>query len=175
MREVSIEGQPVLVSQRDKYPRTERIRKKRKKSIREKGIEKLTPKQKNALVNYVNKGCNPQKKKEAAVEAGYHPNTGKRSLDNILKSNKMLQALDKAKVNEELIAEKIKEGLDAKHPFKPQQKDFHAIIKYIKEFNSLKGHYAPQKIEGEQKHIHVHITKDDKDTLERYKEISEES
>lgn len=71
MNILDVGGISALASKRDLRPRTVRIKFKKRKPLKELGFSKLNHKQKTALANFMASGCDPRKKKEAAVAAGY--------------------------------------------------------------------------------------------------------
>jgi len=161
MREIIVDGFPVVVkTRRETFPRVHRI-KLRKKQKKEAGnrIRKLTPKQMRAKEEYIKLGATPDVKREAGLRAGYCPDKAVRGVNSAIKP--IAKELDERGVNDEVIVDKLIDGLDAMHPIKPDQKDHHARIKFIKEVNLLKDNYPPKRIQSEERHVVLHITPDD--------------
>jgi len=171
MYEVRHRNLPVLVSGRERIPGRRRVRPKVRKIV-DFGIRKLNPRQKEALANYLEMGC--KNKKLAATMAGYSPNNAINDMNRILSRKPIVDALKKRGVTDDKIAEVIAQGLQAKHPFKPKKKDFHAIDKFVKEANRLLNNYPPVKIESQEKVVHIHLTMDDFAAYESYKKLRAE-
>jgi len=161
-----IEGIPVLIRERDRPPRTIRI--KIKKKIKDRTMEELPEKHRQALQNYMKQGM--KNKKKAVVDAGFSENHASRTMNNLLQRKPIINALKEAGATDEFIAEKLVEGVDAKHPqFKG--KDYHASIKFIQEINKVGDNYPPTKIHQESKNIHIILTAEDHKQFKKFKEM----
>lgn len=170
MATVIVNGIPVLVDGRKGRPPF-RIR-----IIKKDTPRKLNSQQKQALVEYYKRGCDPAKKREAAVAAGYspHPGNNKLTMERALKHKPIVKALRNRGITEGLIAEKIDEGLNAMHPIKPDQPDHHARAKFVKENNTIQDFYPPKKIQSEERSVVIHLTKDDAVALNAFQKIREQ-
>jgi len=137
----------------------------------------LTEKQRNALNAYVEMGCDPSKMKQAAVAGGYSEKGGTQCLSNTLAKpfvqRAIVKALEEKGVTLDKIAEKVAEGLEAKHPFKPQQKDFHAIHKFVVEAGKMHDVYPATKVRREidKREVRIHLTTDDAAAFEKFKRM----
>jgi len=140
----------------------------------------LSKRQREALKNYIDLGMDPGKKGEAATMAGYSPSGAAGAMTRILSHKivheRITQALEKVGINYDSLAKVLQEGMSATHPFKPDQKDFHAIHKFFKEACSLLDLYPAQRIkqEIEQRAIHIHLTADDAQAFQKYKNMRQE-
>jgi len=162
-----IEGIPVLIRERDRPPRTIRI--KIKKKIKDRSMEELPEKHRQALQNYMNQGM--KNKKKAAVDAGFSENHANRTMNNLLQRKSIVKALKKAGATDKFMAEKLVEGVDAKHPQFHKRKDYHASIKFIQEINKVSDNYPPTKIQQESKNIHIILTSEDHKQFKKFKEM----
>jgi len=171
MHEVRHGNLPVLVSRRERIPGRRRVRPKSRKIV-DFGIKKLNPKQKDALAKCFDMGV--KNKRKAAIAAGYSPKYALTAMNRLLARKPIVDALKKHGVTDDKIAGVIAQGLKAKHPFKPKQKDFHAIDKFVKEANRILDNYPPVKIESQEKVVHIHLTMDDFSAYESYKKLRAE-
>ncbi len=144
---------------RESIPRHVRLRPKPRK-IQDMGIRQLNKQQRDALKKYDEFGAQPEKKKDAAMAAGYAEGYALKAMDNLLQCRPIVAALEKAGGTDERIAQVIVDGLESEHPLKPGRKDPHAIHKFVQEVNKVKGNYAPTKISTENKSevMVVHLT-----------------
>jgi hypothetical protein len=134
----------------------------------------LTKKQRDALNAYVEMGCDPSKMGQAAVAGGYSEKSGTQSLSNTLAKpfvqRAIVKALEEKGVTLDKIAGTIAEGLEAKHPFKPKQKDFHAIHKFVVEAGKMHDVYPATKVRQEidKREVHIFLTTDDAKAFEKF-------
>ena len=92
-------------------------KKKPRKKISDKGISRLTKKQRQALTNYMEQGFRGQKKAlEAAGYSGLNPG---RDMKRLMARKPIIDLLEKMGVTDETIAKVIAEGLEARHPMMP--------------------------------------------------------
>ena len=130
----------------------------------------LNVQQREALANYFS----GMKKRDAGVTAGYSPTSAIASVNNALTlaaGNKAFKdAMVKAGIDFDSLATTLKDGLKAKHPIKPEQKDYHAIHKFWQDAVKLVEAFPATKIQtsGDQRHLHVHLTGDDAANLNKY-------
>lgn len=182
MEEHIVDGIPVLVSEKERAPRTVRIkvRKGGRKRLRDTKLYKLDPQHKKALENYVAMG--PDKKREAAVAAGFSRENAISTMDRLLVGRKeIVEKIEKEcqekckKGTDDKIAEVLVEGLDATHPLsKEGKKDYKAIVKFAQEINKVTDKYPPKRIDIREQAVHIIFTKDDIAAAEAYKELSGE-
>lgn len=187
MKTEVIDGIPVNISRRDVRRTTIRVRPRKpgpKPKRRVSKNRKLTPKQRGelsiqqreALSKYFEGGVS---KKEAGVAAHYSPSCASARVTNALETlagNESFQeAMRKAEIDDDSLAQVLKEGLQAKHPFKPKQKDWHAIHKFFQDALKVKNAFPPTRVqqEGTHRHVHVHMTKSDTEAVNRYNRLRE--
>jgi len=184
--EAKINGIPALIDGRQSYPRTFRIRVK-KRGIKHLKFSNLDARQKQALKNLLEKGppFTAEKKREAGEAAGYSARSNGviRAMDRLLERKEIVTKIENAcqkkfkKDVDSKVAEVLVDQLEAEHPLsKEKKKDNFAIIKASQELNKLKDNYPAKKIDIREMGFHVHWTGDDVRAAEEYKElIGEES
>jgi len=174
-------GIPVLINEKEPIPKTIRIRVK-KRGIKHLKFSKLDARQKQALMNLLEKGppFTSEKKRDAGTEAGYSdkPSVAVRAVDRILARKPIFDELDtqslkKFKLKADVkVAEALVESLEATHPLsKDDKKDYKAIVNAAKEINKVRDNYPPKKIDVREMAFHLHFTGDDVRAAEEYKEI----
>lgn len=122
-------------------------------------MTKLTTKQ-NKFVKAMASGLNAG---DAAIKAGYNDKTYGYHLkkrDDVKQA--LLVAFEKAGVNEELIAQKIKDGMEAmtvpKHPSDDRRFEDHFVRKQFTELAiKVRGDFAPEKVESVHRDIRIVI------------------
>jgi len=181
-----IGGIPVIIDEAEVSPKTIRIRVK-KRGIKHLKFSKIDNRQKQALLNLLEKGppFTSEKKRDAGIGAGYSdkPSVAVRAMDRILARKPIFEELDKQSVKQfkikadEKVAEALVESLEATHPLsKDDKKDYKAIVNAAKEINKVRDNYPPKKIDVRQLSFNINWTGDDVKAAEEYKElISEES
>jgi len=185
MKEIIVDGIPVLIKKRERPPRTIRIRMKKrgKKFLKDLPLSKLDPRQKQALENYAALGCDPKRKREAAEGAGYSDKhqVAVRAMDRLLKIRPILKNIEKKcqaiyeKGVDEKVAEVLVDQLEAVHPLaKGEKKDNPAIISAVKEINKIKDNYPPKKVDIREAGFHLHFTQDDITAAKKYWELTDE-
>ena len=185
MKEIIVDGIPVLIRERERPPRTIRIRTKKrgKKFLKDLPFSKLDSRQKQALKNYAALGCDPKRKKEAAEGAGYSDKyqVAVRAMDRLLKIRPILKNIEKKcqakyeKGADEKVSEVLVDQLEAVHPLaKGKKKDNLAIINAAKEINKIKDNYPPKKVDIREMGFHLHFTKDDIKAAKQYRELTDE-
>lgn len=173
---------PVLILSNQKSLRVLRVKPLPRK-IRDFGIKRLNLKQRQALQNFYEKAKDPASKtralttlkKESAVEAGYSEGGAIKAMDRLLQRKAIVEELEKAGVTDAKIAEVILEGFSATHPMKPEQKDYHAVVKFVQEANKLKENYPDTKLQisKESKTIVVHLTTGNIEQFNKYQRMRE--
>lgn len=190
-KEYIIDGVPILV-RGGKIPqdvrRTNRScgRPTKKQELKKKGqlgrmkrteLMLLTEKQRKALGAYVEMGCDRAKMRQAAEAGGYSGRGGVQCLKNTLEKpfvqRAIVTALEAKGVTMEKLAGTIADGLEAKHPFRPMQKDYHAIAKFLIEAGKMHDVYPATKIRQEidKREVHILLTTDDAAAFEKFKEM----
>ena len=179
------EGIPVLIKERERPPRTIRIRYKKpgRKALEDLPFSKLDSRQKQALSNYVALGCDPKRKKEAAEAAGYSDALGGavRAMDKILARLPILKELEEqcvARYNKEAdakAAEIILDGFEAIHPLaKEKRTDNSARLNSVKEYNKIKGNYPAKKIDVREMGVHLVFGAAEIKAAKEYRELTKD-
>jgi len=182
MKEIIVDGIPVLIKERERPPRTIRIRMKSRKLI-DLPLSKLDSRQKQALQKFTDLGCDPKRKKEAAVAAGYSdkPSVAVRAMDRILERRPIINKIEEKcmakhqKGADEKVAEVLVDQHDAIHPLaKGEMKDNLAILSAAKEINKINDNYPPKKVDIREMGFHLHFTPDDIEAAKQYRELTNE-
>ena len=185
MKEIIVDGIPVLIRERERPPRTIRIRmnKRGKKFLKDLPFSKLDSRQKQALKNYAALGCDPKRKREAGEGAGYSDKhqVAVRAMDGLLKRRPIIKNIDEKcqakyeKGADEKVSEVLVEQLEAVHPLaKGEKKDNLAIISAAKEINKINDNYPPKKVDIREMGFHLHFTPDDIEAAKQYRELTNE-
>ncbi len=185
MKEIIVDGIPVLIRERERPPRTIRIRTKKrgKKFLKDLPFSKLDSRQKQALKNYAALGCDPKRKREAGVDAGYSDKgqVAVRAMDRLLERRPIIKNIEEEcqakheKGADEKVAEVLVDQLDAVHPLaKGERKDNLAIISAAKEINKIKDNYPAKKLDIREVGFHLHFTQDDITAAKKYRELTDE-
>lgn len=152
----------------------------------------LTLRQREALQNFLAKGLDPSKKAECAAEAGYAPSNGGQAITNVLAKpfvrERIKEALEKAGVGYDRIAQIIAEGLEAEHPtadlrYDPETgepyipKDHTAIERYLRDAIDLHDLRPETKIrkQVDKRTVTIHLTAADDEALEKYRRMRKEA
>jgi len=176
-----IDGTPVHIGHKGNPPREYRVKPKPRKT-EDKPFRRINKRQKEALKGLLEAHkegrdiTRPSVKKEIGVNSGYSEAYAVQAVDKALKRKPIARALEKAGVDDDFIAKTIKEGMtEPRHPKNPEMKDYHAIEKFVKEANRLKDNYPAVKVESEQKVVHIHLSGEDFEAVQRYKRIREDN
>ena len=178
-------GVPVLIKKMgDRYPkpfhpgrpsRKKTLAKQRKMiKLSRQETRELSARQRKALDRYVELGLDPAKKRAAAEGAGYPVKYAAQAMNRILDyppvHKRIVDALEKAGVTDDRIAEVIFEGLDAVHPFRPEQKDYATIEKFARQANQLRENFPETRIRmsKDTRQIVITMNIDDADSYKRY-------
>ena len=174
-------GIPVIIGGRPTHiiPDKERfrpLRRKQKKGqplavLNEEELNGLTIQQNIALKHYFS----GKTKKESARLAGFKgtgPYVVNRALQTVVGNQALRDAMEDLEITPTHLMSVLKEGLEAKHPFKPKVKDFHAIDKFLDKAIKIQDGYPASKmnVKGdlEHRHVHIHLTRKDDEQAERY-------
>jgi len=182
MKEMVFDGIPVLIKERERPPRTIRIRTKKRgrKFLKDIPFSKLSPQHKQALDNLSLMGFG--KKKAAAVYAGVPEHNALRTMDSLLVGRKSIvkeieevcQALY-GKGTDEKVAEVLVDQLDAVHPLaKGEKKDNLAILGTAKEINKLSDNYPAKKVDVREMGVHLVFGAADIKAAKQYRELTDE-
>ena len=180
--ETKVNGIPVLLKGNESYPGTIRIRVK-KRGIKHLKFSRLDARQKQALMNLLQKGppFTPEKKRNSGIDAGYKPSSAIPAVNRLLERKEIVTKIENAcqdkfkKDADSKVAEVLVEQLEAEHPLsKEKRKDNLAIIKASQEINKIKDNYPAKKIDIREMGFHVHFTGDDVRAAEEYKELASE-
>ncbi len=182
MKEIIVNGIPVLVKEREKPPRTIRIRVKERR-YKDMPLRALPSRPKQALKNYVDLGCDPTKKKEAAEAAGYAPdNHGMaiRAMNRILERRPIITKIEEKcmekhqKGADEKVAEILVEQLEAIHPLaKGEMTDNLAVLSAAKEINKIKDNYPAKKLDIMEMGFHLVFTPGDIEAAKQFQAITQ--
>ncbi|MCJ7563851.1 MAG: hypothetical protein MUP52_04595 [Candidatus Aminicenantes bacterium] len=164
------DGMPARILRRRPPGGVKPRKKKPRKKISDKGITRLTKKQRKALTNYMEQGFKGQKKAlEAAGYSGLNPG---RDMKRLMARKPIIVELEKKGVNDEKIATVMAEGLDAMNAMKPEMPDHHARIKFVSEANRVLDNYPATKFQHEERIITINLTKDDIEALQKFYELT---
>ena len=182
MKEIIVDGIPVLIRERERAPRTIRVRTKKrgKKFLKDIPFLKLSPQHKQALDNLAVMGFD--KKKEAAIYAGIPEHNALRTMDSLIVGRKSIlkkiEDICQAKYGKgaaEIVAEVLAEQLEAVYPLaKGERKNNLAILGAVKEINKIMEHYPAKKIDTREVGFYVHYTQDDITAAKQYRELTDE-
>ena len=182
MKEIIVDGIPVLIRERERPPRTIRIKIKKggRKFLKDIPFSKLSPQHKQALDNLAVMGFD--KKKEAAIYAGIPEHNALRTMDSLLVGRKSIvkkiEDVCQAKYGkgtDEKVAQVLAEQLEAVHPLaKGEKKDNLAILGAAKEINKLSDNYPAKKVDVREVGFYVHFTQDDVTAAKQYRELTDE-
>lgn len=174
MKVLFVDGIPTLCPENEVQVKTETVRKSKKVKHHLSQNQSMTLRQRHALKNYFN----GMTKTAAGEAAGYKApiqavNTALRLASG---NEEFIKAMEAEGVDNRKLAEVLSEGLEATHPFKPDEKDFHAIHKFWQDAVKIQGAFPATKIEQEikKKSIHIHLTKDDLAAAEKYERLKPE-
>jgi hypothetical protein len=146
-----------------------KARKKKSNKISDKGISRLTKKQRKALTNYMEQGFRGQKKAlEAAGYSGLNPS---RDMKRLMVRKPIIVELEKMGVTDEKLAQVITDGLDAHHPMKPELADHHARIKFVSEANRVLDNYPATKFQHEERIFNINLSEEDVKALQKLSEL----
>ena len=182
MKEMVFDGIPVLIKERERPPRTIRIRTKKRgrKFLKDIPLSKLSPQHKQALDNLAVMGFG--KKKEAAIYAGIPEHNALRTMDSLIVGRKSIvkkiEELCQAKYGKgaaEIVAEVLVEQMEAVYTLaKGERKNNLAIISAVKEINKIMDHYPAKKVDTREVGLYVHYTQDDGTAAKKYRELTDE-
>jgi len=181
-------GLPVLVKARDRDKPVIRIkpRKPRKKkrvehpaSIGHAERKDLTLKMRKALSNHFS----GMTKKDAGEDAGYSP--GRASIEAVNRALRLaagnavfLEEMDRQNISNEKLVGILAKGLEATHPLsKDDKKDYRTIHSYWRDAVKMKDGFpaARVKSESDHRHMHIHITADGMEGLDKYERMRQEA
>ncbi|MBW1975228.1 MAG: terminase small subunit [Deltaproteobacteria bacterium] len=116
------------------------------------------------FVKAIMEGCSQT---DAAIRAGYKPSNATDTASKLIRTNETVRAMllsefEKAGITDRLVAEKMREGLDAMTPPRKEggsrYEDFFVRKQYLDIYFRLIGAYAPEKVEMTEKKIVINIT-----------------
>ena len=183
-------GLPVLVKARDRDKPVIRIKPKpnsggRRKnfvehptSISRKDRNDLTIKMRKALSNHFS----GMPKKEAGIAAGYTPQSATTMLNRALTlaagNAAFLEEMEKQEITNEKLIKILGEGLEATHPLsKDNKKDYRTIHSYWHDAMKMKDGFPAARIksESDHRHMHIHITADGMEGINKYERMRQEA
>jgi len=145
-------------------------KKKPRKKISDKGISRLTKKQRKALTIYMEQGF--KNKRQALEAAGYSGLNPSRDMKRLMARKPIIAHLKKKGVTDEKIAQVIADGLEAMHPMRPKLPDHHARVKFVSEANRIKDNYPATKFQSEERIITINLSEEDVKSLQKYYELT---
>jgi hypothetical protein len=197
------DGTPVVVGAREwrKSHRFPAAGKSKKEQLHRKGLlasipkseqRLLTLRQRDALRNFVEAGLDPSKKAACERDAGYAPSASGQAIDNVLSKpfirQRIAEALERAGVSYDRIAQVIAEGLSALHPTADPRvdpetgeayipKDHTAIERYLRDAIDLHDLRPETKIRKEinKRTVTIHLTAADHEALNKYRRMRKEA
>jgi len=182
MKEIIFDGIPVLINEKERPPRTIRIRAKKRgrKPLRDIPYSKLSPQHKQAFDNVEVMGFD--KKKQAAIYAGIPEHNALRTMDALIAGRKSIvrkmEKLFQAKFGKgaaEIVAEVLVEQMDARYPLAKEDRTYNsARLNAVKEINKIMGYYPPKKVDSREVGLYVHYTEDDVTAAKKYRELTED-
>gem|GEM_PF-7062977 len=116
-------------------------------------------------------------KKAAGIKAGYSPTCAKDRTNHALElaaGHELFQKeMEEQGLSTERLVEILAEGLEAKHPIKPENKDFRTIHAFWHDAVKIRDGFPATKInqKTEGRHVHVHITPDDTAAVEKFRRM----
>jgi len=182
MKEIIFNGIPVLIREKERPPRTIRINIK-KRAVKYKPFADLDSRQKQAINNYINLGCDPERKKEAGEAAGYSDKAGVavRAMDRLLARLPIIKDIEDqcmalyGKGRDKKVAQVLAEQLEAVHPLaKGKKKDNLAILGAAKEINKLSDNYPAKKVDVREMGVHLVFGAADIKAAKEYRELTDE-
>lgn len=144
-------------------------KKKPRKKISDKGITRLTKKQRKALTIYMEQGFKGQRR--ALEAAGYSGLNSSRDMKRLMARKPIIAELERIGVTDKKIAEIIAEGLDARHPMRPRMPDHHARVKFVSEANRILDNYPAHKFQSEERIITINLTGEDMERIQKFNEL----
>ena len=154
---------------RHRPPQGIKPRKKKSNKLSDKGITRLTKKQRKALTIYMEQGFKGQKKAlEAAGYSGLNPT---RDMKRLMARKPIIALLEKKGVTDDKLAQVIADGLEANHPMKPDLPDHHARIKFISEANRVLDNYPATKFQHEERIFNINLSEEDVKALQEFYEL----
>jgi len=182
IKEMVFDGIPVLIKEKERPPRTIRIRAK-KRGVKYTPFADLDSRQKQALENFADLGCDPKSKKEAGEAAGYSDKAGvaARAMDRLLERRPIIKKIEKEcqakyeKEADEKVAEVLVDQLEAVHPLaKGEKKDNLAIMSAAKEINKLRDNYPPKRVDVRELGFHLVFGAADITAAKEYRKLTDE-
>lgn len=175
------DGIPVIIGPRPTQiiPDGERfrpLRRKRRKGqplavLNEEELNDLTIQQNQALKNYFS-GMTKNKAAKMAGFKGSGPGVVNRALETVVGNQALRDAMEELELTPKHMMQVLKDGLDAKHPFKPDEKDQHAIHKFFQDGIKILDGYPASKLnvkgDVDHRHVHIHLTRKDDEQAERF-------
>lgn len=182
-----VDGLPVFIRPRDKPKPVIRVipKKRRKKdrvhyplSISKREQRELTFQMRHALKNLFS----GMSKKDSGKTAGYSEKSAIKAVNNALRiaaGNKaFLEEMERQNISNEKLITILDDGLEATHPLsKDNKKDYKAIYNFWRDAVKLKDGFPAKKVKTEEdhRHVHIHITADDIEGLNKYERMRREA
>jgi hypothetical protein len=155
---------------RHRPPQGIKPRKKKSNKISDKGITRLTKRQRKALTIYMEQGF--RGKRRALIAAGYSGLNPSRDMKRLMTRKPIIIELEKKGVTDDKLAQVIADGLEANHPMRPEMPDHHARIKFVSEANRVLDNYPATKFQHEQRIYNITLTAEDMKALREYYDLT---
>jgi len=175
---IEVDGIPVLIKERERPPRSIRIKLKTRK-IKDMPLSRLPDRHKKALENVAVMGID--KKKQAGTDAGFSESSALKTMGKLLERRPIVKKIEEKclakhkKGADEKVAELLVDQLEAEHPLSKEKKpDNFARIKAAQEINKIKDNYPAKKVDIREVGFHLHFTPDDIEAAKQYKELADE-
>jgi len=181
-----VDGIPVWVT-RHRAPCNIRVKEKKpgvKPKEKKPSPLKLSPKARRELSIKQRKALKGvfegKSKKQAGLEAGFSEKYAIQGVNHALEiasgNQDFVKAMEKQGITSDRLAEVLSEGLAAKNPFRPKQKDFKVIHSFWQDAVRIMDAFPASKIQqkNESRHIHLFLTKADYDAVEKYKKLNQD-
>lgn len=178
MKEMIVDGIPVLIKERGRQPRSIRVKLMPRK-IKDKPFSRLPDRHKQALKNLAVMGID--EKKEAGLDAGFSETSVSKTMNKLLERRPIVTKIEEkcqAKHNkgaDEKVAEVLVDQLEAEHPLaKDGKKDNLAILSAAKEINKIKDNYPPKRVDVRELGFHLVFGAADITAAKEYRKLTNE-
>jgi hypothetical protein len=121
-------------------------------------------------------------KTAAGEAAGYTTASSIKAVNNALEistgNQAFLEEMERQNISNEKLIGILDKGLEAAHPLsKDNKKDYRTIYNYWHDAVKLKDGFPAKKVMSkvDNRHLHIHITEDDKGGLDKYEKMREEA
>ncbi len=131
----------------------------------------LTRRQEEFIKNFAVARLDPKRQKECAIRAGYTPSSALVSTHRLLTREdvrrKVTEAMERAGVTLDMLADKHREMLNAMHPFAPKQPDNLARIQALNLAYKIGDFFPANKLDINKREEHVFLTQEDEERIRK--------